>query len=243
MTERDRCKLLFGPYKTPRFRYGQRVFCDVRGWVKIVGLSAGRIPWPKGRRPGQARESAIILFDCLVDAVRRESAQAIRYWWGVGSDTVWKWRKAVDAEPTNEGTRRLKHEHALEPGITEARRKAWSKARDPERRRKIAAAKLGKARPRHVIEAIRKANLGRPLSEEHRRKLSAIHKGRRPVGGWQEWEDKLLETLPTIEVARRTGRTLIAVYCRRQELELPDGRRRRSAARSGCKTPGWTRDA
>src|SRR5437773_1571033 len=29
----DRTKLLFGPYATPRFRYGKRVFCRARGWV------------------------------------------------------------------------------------------------------------------------------------------------------------------------------------------------------------------
>ena len=29
-------KLLFGPYRTPRFRYGSVVFCEVRGEVRIT---------------------------------------------------------------------------------------------------------------------------------------------------------------------------------------------------------------
>jgi hypothetical protein len=35
----------------------------------------------------------------------------------------------------------------------------------------------------------------------------------------------MLKTLPAEEVARRTGRSLKAVYTRRQGLGMPDGRR------------------
>jgi hypothetical protein len=235
MTERDRFKLLFGPYQTPRFRYGQRVFCELRGWVKIVGLTNARIPWPKCRSGKRAR--AIILYGALADAVRRESAQAVQHWWGVGSDRAWKWRKALDATRVNEGTHRLKHDYALEPAITAARAKAWTKAGNPERRRKIAAAMTGRAMLPHVREALRAANLGRPLTEEHRRKMSATHKrrGSKPPGGplWKRSEDKLVRALPPQEVARRTGRTLSAVWARRRALGLPDGRTRRMRKRFG----------
>ena len=40
---------------------------------------------------------------------------------------------------------------------------------------------------------------------------------------WLPEEDELLRTLPPAEVARRTGRTLLAVYVRCHELGLPDG--------------------
>ena len=57
MRDSDRFKLYFGPYTTPRFRYGQRVWCHYRGWVKIVGLTDGKIQWPIGRpitpKPGR----------------------------------------------------------------------------------------------------------------------------------------------------------------------------------------------
>ena len=39
-----RFKLHFGPYRTPRFKYGAVVQDALRGEVKIVGLTAGRIP-------------------------------------------------------------------------------------------------------------------------------------------------------------------------------------------------------
>jgi hypothetical protein len=43
---------------------------------------------------------------------------------------------------------------------------------------------------------------------------------------WTAAEDDLLRRLPPAEVARRTGRTLVAVFARRSRLRLPDGRRR-----------------
>jgi len=54
-------------------------------------------------------------------------------------------------------------------------------ARDPDRRAKIAAAKLGNPRPPDVIEAMRRANLGWTLSTATRAKMSAVHKAR---GTW-----------------------------------------------------------
>jgi len=54
-----------------------------------------------------------------------------------------------------------------------------AKARDPVRRAKIAASRRGKPRPPEVIEALRRANLGKKLSAETRAKMSAAHKARR----------------------------------------------------------------
>ena len=48
MPDADRHRLLFGPYRTPVFKYGDVVICESRGQVEIVGLSGGRIPWPVG---------------------------------------------------------------------------------------------------------------------------------------------------------------------------------------------------
>jgi hypothetical protein len=104
------------------------------------------------------------------------------------------------------------------------------KARDPERRRKIAEAKRGKPRPRHVIEAMRRARLGSHLTEETRSRMSEAHKRRGTlVPGtilWTPEEDELVKTLPVEEAAKRTGRSLSAVYARRWRLGVPDGRRR-----------------
>src|SRR5476651_580495 len=112
MKQKDRVKLRFGPYRTPRFKYGNVVFCERAGEVTLCGLSSGRIPWPMCRR---GKSKAIALVGDLVKAVRQESSVAIQHWWGVGEDTVWKWRKALGVGRSTEGTRVLKGEYANEP--------------------------------------------------------------------------------------------------------------------------------
>jgi len=62
MTDADRCKLL-GTYQTPRCYVGEQVICEVRGDVKIVGLTDTPLPWPLctsvGPSPGPAVTSYI----------------------------------------------------------------------------------------------------------------------------------------------------------------------------------------
>src|SRR3954466_15804842 len=83
MTDDDRFKLLFGPYRTPVFCYGDDAFCEERGDVILCGLTAARIPWPIGKRKEKgSRARFIVLYGALAEAVRRESAQAVAYWWG-----------------------------------------------------------------------------------------------------------------------------------------------------------------
>jgi hypothetical protein len=112
--------------------------------------------------------------------------------------------------------------------VKRALKQCWLKAWDPERRRKFVESRRGKPRPPHVVDAVRKAHLGVKASEEARRKMRQTRKRlgiRPPVGRvWEKWEDELLATLPAIEVARRTARTMTAIYCRRVVLKIPDGR-------------------
>src|SRR4051794_22616585 len=58
MTDADRYRLLKGPYRTPRWRSGRVVMDEVRGEVTVVGLTAGRIPWPVGKR-GRAKAPVV----------------------------------------------------------------------------------------------------------------------------------------------------------------------------------------
>jgi hypothetical protein len=50
---------------------------------------------------------------------------------------------------------------------------------------------------------------------------------------WKAREDELVKTLSPAEAARRTGRSLRAVYARRLRLGLPDGRAEGQTARRG----------
>src|SRR5437762_843923 len=104
MHDRERFKLLHGPYRLPRCRIGRKLFCEIRGWVTVARMSGGRIPWPMCQVGRTGRARAYILTGDLVRAVQCESAQSIRYWWGVGSYTVWHWRKELGIGQYNEGT-------------------------------------------------------------------------------------------------------------------------------------------
>jgi hypothetical protein len=227
MKAKDRVRLRFGPYRTPRFRYGDVVFCERCGEVTACGLTAARIPWPTCRR---GRGRAIILCADLVAAVRRESSIAVQYWWGVGEETVWRWRKALGVEARTEGTRAIMRDYAKEPRMDAIRTRAWAKARDPERCAKIAAAMRGRSPAPHLLKALHAGNRGRRHSEETRRKMSETHRrlGTRPPHGrkWLPEEDALLRTLSPSEVVIRTGRSMASIIKRRRVLQLPDGRRR-----------------
>ena len=60
-----------------------------------------------------------------------------------------------------------------------AKKKAWAKGKDPERCAKIAASKVGKKRPPHVIEAMRIGRTGKPQSAETRKKMSISQQANR----------------------------------------------------------------
>jgi NUMOD3 motif len=218
-------KLLFGPYRTPRFRYGSIVFCEVRGEVIITGLTDAPIPWPLGKKGRGGRARAPIVYRGLEEAVRLESASAVAFWWGVTAQTVTVWRKALRVPRKNEGSEQLWRENFNQPWGKRARARAIAKIRDhekdAERREKIAAALRGRRLPRHVVEAMKAGRLGKPHSEEVRRKMSEAHRrrGTRPPAmrgpPWTAQEDALIGVVSDREVVARTGRTLNAVRCGR----------------------------
>jgi hypothetical protein len=151
MTDTDRFRLLFGPYRLPRFRYGGTLRCELRGDLVVTGLTDAPVPCPVGRRPGRGgRGRSLVVCGDLARAVRRESAQAVAFHWGATAQTVTVWRRALGVGPTTEGKSRLRSGYAGEPWAQEARARAQARAGDPARRAKIAAAKRGRPRPPHV---------------------------------------------------------------------------------------------
>jgi hypothetical protein len=140
MDDVERFRLL-SKYKTPRFRIGRKVFCEIRGEVTICGINDTPIPWPLCKR-GRGSRSLVVYKD-LLKALRRESNQAIAHWWGVAVVTVSKWRRFLGIPRTTEGSSRILRQTIDEIG-EELRACSKLKARDPERRRKIAEALRGK---------------------------------------------------------------------------------------------------
>ena len=183
-----------------------------------------------GRRKGLSAKTLIVSGD-LARAIRRESNQAVAHWFGVTPQTVTVWRKALGVGRTNPVTHRLRSDYTAEPWAKAARLQAYAKAGDPARRRKIAAAKRGKARPRKHMASAWRANTGRVPTAATRAKMSAAAKERAKTflpGGrpWTPEEDELVRTLPPSEAAARTGRSVRGVWDRRRRLGLPDGRTR-----------------
>ena len=196
MDDINRFKLL-GNYRTPRFKYGDVVSCAIFGDVKIVGLTDARIPWPKGRS-GKCARHVIALYGDLAEAVKRESAQAIRYWFGVGETTVTRWRQALGAERRTTGTSAL---HGRWVAETVQSDKAHRK-----RMRTIIAAKRTRAKQ----DTCRKPS-----------KAEAPHVGHPPGPPWTAAEEQLLGTMKDKDVAVRTGRTVAAVSGHRFALGVP----------------------
>ncbi len=231
MLDADRFKLLHGPYRTPRCRLGKKLFCEMRGWVTVTRISDAPIPWPMMSKQGG--KPSLVLCGDLVKAVRRESGIAVAHWFGVSPQTVTKLRKALDVPQVNAGTARLYREYQPEKIPPEVLQLAHERANAPEANAKKAEAKRGKPLPAIVLEKARRANLGRPLSDEHRRKMSEAHRRRGTVPPamsgrlWTPEEEALLGTMPDEEVARRTDRSLGAVRSHRALLNIDGFHRRR----------------
>lgn len=185
-----RIKLRYGSYSPPRVRYGSTVADACRGDVVVVALSDGRIPWPLGRGKGNSNRALIVYAD-LARALRRESAQAVAYWWGVTGQTVSRWRKALDVVRPTDGERQLRAEHG---------RRNW---------RKVGPKLLSKSRK--VFAASKLA-----MSAAHR-KRGTRPPWLKPA--WTIAEDTLLARSSPAEVSKKTGRTLQAVYQRRRFLK------------------------
>lgn len=221
---------LLGTYSTPKFKYGDAVMCEVRGEVIITGLTDATIPWPVGKKPG-GRARTFVVYEGLAEAIRREAATAICAAWGVTPQTVTKWRKAMGVGQYTEGTAILKSVSASESeGVAKALDLAYAKADDPERRTKIAAAKRGKKRPAEFAETMRKVKTGTSHSTTSRAKMSATHtkRGTRPPKAgepWTEEEDEAVRDLTPMQAEEVTGRSIYAIYSRRHQLGVPDGRK------------------
>jgi hypothetical protein len=222
-----RYNVRFGPYRTPRYCHGSIVACEMQGDVRIVGTSNGRIPWPVATRPGRGGRSFVLYRD-LAKAVEREAGSAVAFWWGVRPDTVSRWRKALGVPRSNKGSHALWSANAHKPWAVAARKKARAASKTPRALAKLSAAMQGRRSPAHVIEAVRRAHLGTTHTAESRRKMSETHRRlwKRLARRWTKADDALVRRLPAPEVVRRTGRSLAAVYIRRHELGVPDGRRR-----------------
>lgn len=222
-----RVQFVAGPYEPPEVKVGERVYCEVRRSMVIVGgFSRGPIPWPRLKKTGRA---ALIVFADLARAVRTESAVAVAEHWGVSVTTVAAWRRELGAKETP-GTRALHRAYGPKKLPPETAARGREKARSPEAREKISASKRGKPVPEQTRKALLRA-ARRPKSAAHRRAIGEAvkrsgHRPRHPDRpDWTAEEDSKLRRgvargLTDREIAADVGRSPGAIRSHRRRLGL-----------------------
>jgi hypothetical protein len=202
MNDRERTRLLHGPYRAAALHVGDRAFCLFRGAeVIITSWTDAPISWPRCRALHSKGGSGLLVDAELARAVRTESAVAIKRWWGVSSKAAWHWRRALSVGRTNnEGSLRL-IQAASAAGVEVLKRDG-----------------LPDAVCDRMSERARRADQVRFL------------RGHPPIPPWTPTELRQLGVAPDDVVALRIGRSVGAVRSRRNLLGIPTARDRRRRA-------------
>jgi hypothetical protein len=196
-------ELIFGPYRVPPLRKGDRATCLFRDReVIITSWTDAPISWPRCRPVDGRSAPWLLVEDELARAICNESALALRYWWGVTRGVASRWRKAFGIEKRNgtEGSQRLIQAAAKAGGAVMA------------------------AREFTVLECEERRQ--RAIEQNYGAFLTPGYHG----PWWTEEELELLGTHPDDQVAELTGRTTEAVRIMRtrNDIRTAHDRRRRS---------------
>jgi hypothetical protein len=158
------------------------------------------IPWPRGVQIGIRSQPSLIVTRDLERAVRTESAESLKHWFGVSTWTAWKWRRSFIPGPGHVRTRgdRLTHRRISEAGADATRGVPLS---DDVCDARAAAAKAAGRKPPNRWAAT----------------------------GWTAEQLALLGRVPDAELAARIGRTEEAVRRKRTAAGVPTHTDRRRA--------------
>ena len=200
--------------------------------MKIIGISDAPIPRPLALN---WRVRSVVVHRDLVRAIQRESVKAVAHWWRISVEKVRLIRRALDVPDFNEATIRLHRRNGQTPAfIRKVLRKAWANAGSPERRETNRRSHLGRFHTKASKQKIAVAHRGRSNSLAARRKVSEALKRN---GTWRRWtqrEGDVVLRYSTPEAAELTGRTIKAVFWRRNLLRSRLMRRDQVSAPSPC---------
>ena len=141
---------LIGTYSAPAVKRGEVVTCLYRDRdCTITTMSTAPIPWPWVQPRGEQGGSGLWVNSDLVRAIKTESAEALKHWFGVSTGVVWKWRKAFGVGGrvhTTEGSKRAIR-RAAQKGAVGLKAKVWTAAERRARSRR--SKRLGLKLPAH----------------------------------------------------------------------------------------------
>lgn len=184
---------LLGTYTPPPARAGARLYCHYRrAWCRVSSWTEAPVPWPRGVQIGIRSGPGLIVTRVLVRAVKTESAESLKHWFGVGTKVAWQWRKR------------------LVPGAGHVRTRG-----DVIVQRRISAAGADVTRGVPLSDEVREARSA--AAKAAGKKVPS----RWEWGDWTPAELALLGTAPDDEIARRLDRTVGAVKARRSRAGKP----------------------
>jgi hypothetical protein len=141
--------------------------------------------------------------------VKQESVGAVSFHWGICRTVVQKWRKALEVPEHNPGTRQLLHR-----ARTDLEPENWKRA-------EVRATNRAEILPRRPLVHERSHSLRRPAASQLMKERFARSGHVNPeMRVWTPPEDNLVGSGPDDEIARKLGRTRIAVATRRRTLGI-----------------------
>lgn len=184
---------LLGTYTPPPARVGDRLYCrSRRAWCKVTSWTDGPIPWPKGVQVGIRSGPALIVTRELERAIRTESAIALKHWFGVRTNTVWRWRR-----------------HFI-PGEGHVRTRG---DRIIQRRNSAAGADVTRGVPLSDEVCDARSAAAKAAGRQPPPRWATT--------GWTAEQLALLGTMPDADLAAKIGRTPEAVRCKRTAAGIP----------------------
>src|SRR5687767_12665744 len=115
---------LLGTYPPPLLKVGHRVYCKYRRtWCRVTSFSDAPIPWPRVQPINTRGGSGLLVGPNLLRAIRTETAEALKYWFGVSTKVVWKWRRAFKVTRLGTPGSLAAHQAASEAGASVQRGK------------------------------------------------------------------------------------------------------------------------
>ena len=182
----------FGAYLSPVVVIGAFVPCDLRGVVRIVGMSAGPIAWPIGEKNSQ---EALVIYKGLARALKLETAADVAAWWGIDEQAVQRWQSG---QPEPLRAKAASADLAADLDEPQERRRAWQSLDRDGQKNSAQEGATGATATKATAEPWRKKWFP-PVVDGHSHTANLSRKRR-----WEPWEDDLVRTCPVEEVVRRT---------------------------------------